>query len=221
MLPVVCLASWAGRTLVSLGSPPNSCSSTGLLEEWGNGLHNNHLQYSAQLFSSPPSLRLPPPCFSAYSGWAEYINIAVKPVYFCKLNSKKSVSFAICALGWSVFCSLISQNRASNQSNQVWFLKYKSKILACERKRMPIKGFILKIPGGLNINIFVKIGMKLPFTLKNKCKTKFERRWTIIALINLIFYFWSNIELTWHECSFMYQITKYKEKIKKKQNFWT
>ena len=39
-----------------------------------------------------------------------------------------------------------------------------------------------------------------------------ERRWTIIALRNLIFYFWSNIELTWHECSFMSQITNYKEK---------
>ena len=45
---------------------------------------------------------------------------------------------------------------------------------------------------------------------------KFERRWTIIALRSLIFYFWSNIELTWHECSFMSQITNYKEKIKKK-----
>ena len=33
-----------------------------------------------------------------------------------------------------------------------------------------------------------------------------QRRWTIIALRNLIFYFWSNIELTWHECSFMSQI---------------
>ena len=46
-----------------------------------------------------------------------------------------------------------------------------------------------------------------------------ERRWTIIALRNLIFYFWSNIELTWHECSFMSQITNYKEKMLKK-NFW-
>ena len=44
-------------------------------------------------------------------------------------------------------------------------------------------------------------------------KQKFERRWTIIALRNLIFYFWSNIELTWHECSFMPQMTNYKEKI--------
>ena len=40
-----------------------------------------------------------------------------------------------------------------------------------------------------------------------------ERRWTIIALRNLIFYFWSNIELTWHEYSFMSQITTYKEKM--------
>ena len=39
--------------------------------------------------------------------------------------------------------------------------------------------------------------------------------WTIIALRNLIFYFWSSIELTWHECSFMPQITNYKEKIMK------
>ena len=46
-----------------------------------------------------------------------------------------------------------------------------------------------------------------------------QRRWTIIALKNLIFYFWSNIELTWHECSFMPQITNYKEKIMGKQ-FW-
>ena len=46
-----------------------------------------------------------------------------------------------------------------------------------------------------------------------------QRRWTIIALRNLIFYFWSNIELTWHECSFMSQITNYKEKMLKK-NFW-
>ena len=46
-----------------------------------------------------------------------------------------------------------------------------------------------------------------------------ERRWTIIALRNLIFYFWSNIELTWHEYSFMPQITNYKEKIMGK-NFW-
>ena len=44
-------------------------------------------------------------------------------------------------------------------------------------------------------------------------------RWTIIALRNLIFYFWSNIELTWHECSFMSQITNYKEKMLKKI-FW-
>ena len=43
-----------------------------------------------------------------------------------------------------------------------------------------------------------------------------ERRWTIIALRNLIFYFWSNIELTWHECSFMSQITTYEEKMFKK-----
>ena len=50
-------------------------------------------------------------------------------------------------------------------------------------------------------------------------KMRFERSWTIIALRNLIFYFWSNIELTWHECSFMSQITNYKEKIKKKK-FW-
>ncbi len=42
---------------------------------------------------------------------------------------------------------------------------------------------------------------------------KRERRWTIIALRNLIFYFWSNIELTLHECSFMSQITNYKEKM--------
>ena len=41
----------------------------------------------------------------------------------------------------------------------------------------------------------------------------YQRRWTIIALRNLIFYFWSNIELTWHECSFMSQITNYKEKM--------
>ena len=34
-----------------------------------------------------------------------------------------------------------------------------------------------------------------------------------IALRNLIFYFWSNIELTGYECSFMSQII---EKIKKK-----
>ena len=40
-----------------------------------------------------------------------------------------------------------------------------------------------------------------------------ERRWTIIALRSLIFYFWSNIELTWHESSLMPQITNYKEKI--------
>ena len=40
-----------------------------------------------------------------------------------------------------------------------------------------------------------------------------ERRWTIIALRSLIFYFWSNIELTWHECSFMSQITTYEEKM--------
>ena len=59
----------------------------------------------------------------------------------------------------------------------------------------------------------------LLFTLK--CSRRFyqsavERRWTIIALRNLIFYFWSNIELTWHECSFMCQITNYKEKIQTK-----
>ena len=47
----------------------------------------------------------------------------------------------------------------------------------------------------------------------NKIYSKIERRWTIIALRNLIFYFWSNIELTWHECSFMSQITNYKEKM--------
>ena len=41
----------------------------------------------------------------------------------------------------------------------------------------------------------------------------FQRRWTIIALRNLIFYIWSNIELTCHECSFMSQITNYKEKM--------
>ena len=58
--------------------------------------------------------------------------------------------------------------------------------------------------------------MKLPFTIVQMQKYKFERRWTIIALRNLIFYFWSNIELTWHECSFMSQITNYKEKCRKK-----
>ena len=47
---------------------------------------------------------------------------------------------------------------------------------------------------------------------------KFNRRWTIIALRNLIFY-WSNIELTWHECSFMSPITNYKEKMLK-TIFW-
>ena len=46
-----------------------------------------------------------------------------------------------------------------------------------------------------------------------KKSVKIERRWTIIALRNLIFYFWSNIELTWHECSFMSQITTYEEKM--------
>ena len=50
---------------------------------------------------------------------------------------------------------------------------------------------------------------------KSYFQIKVERRWTIIALRNLIFYFWSNIELTWHECSFMPQITNYKEKIMK------
>ena len=53
-----------------------------------------------------------------------------------------------------------------------------------------------------------------------KNSAKIERRWTIIALRNLIFYFWSNIELTWHEYSFMPQITNYKEKIME-NNFWT
>ena len=38
-------------------------------------------------------------------------------------------------------------------------------------------------------------------------KKEEERRWTIIALRSLKFYFWSNIELTWHECSFVPQIT--------------
>ena len=38
----------------------------------------------------------------------------------------------------------------------------------------------------------------------------------IIALRNPMFYFCSNIELTWHECSFMPQITTYKEKIESK-----
>ena len=49
-------------------------------------------------------------------------------------------------------------------------------------------------------------------------RTIVERRWTIIALRNLIFYFWSNIELTWHECSFMPQIINYKEKMLRKKN---
>ena len=47
----------------------------------------------------------------------------------------------------------------------------------------------------------------------NSSNRRDERRWTIIALRSLIFYFWSNIELTWHECSFMSQITTYKEKM--------
>ena len=46
-----------------------------------------------------------------------------------------------------------------------------------------------------------------------------KRRWTIIALRNRIFYFWSNIELTWHEYSVMSQITNNKEKIMGKK-FW-
>ena len=42
-----------------------------------------------------------------------------------------------------------------------------------------------------------------------------KRSWTIIALSprTLTFYFWSNIELAGHECSFMPQITNYKDKI--------
>ena len=38
-----------------------------------------------------------------------------------------------------------------------------------------------------------------------------ERRWTIIALRTLIFYLWSNIELTWHECSFIFKRKKFVE----------
>ena len=45
----------------------------------------------------------------------------------------------------------------------------------------------------------------------------FERSWTIIALGTIIFYFWSNIELTWHDCLFVPQITNDKEKIMKKK----
>ena len=51
-------------------------------------------------------------------------------------------------------------------------------------------------------------------------KVPIYRRWTIIALRHLIFYFWSNIELTWREYSFMPQITNNKEKIMEK-NFGT
>ena len=47
----------------------------------------------------------------------------------------------------------------------------------------------------------------------------YQRRWTIIAWRNLIFYFWSNIELTLYGCSFTSEIANYKEKIKK-QNFF-
>ena len=61
------------------------------------------------------------------------------------------------------------------------------------------------------------IGSKMSKIVFELVKGK-QRRWTIIALRNLIFYFWSNIELTWHECSFMSQITNYKEKMLK-QNF--
>ena len=48
-----------------------------------------------------------------------------------------------------------------------------------------------------------------------RLRNTIERRWTIIALRSLIFYFWSNIELTWHECSFMSQITTLKKKCRK------
>ena len=52
------------------------------------------------------------------------------------------------------------------------------------------------------------------------CYLLWQMRWTSIALRNLVFHFWSNIELTWHECSCMPQITNYKENIQKKK-FWT
>ena len=65
-------------------------------------------------------------------------------------------------------------------------------------------------------SIYFQIPVKFSFIslqLKKVEPKVTQRRWTIIALRNLIFYFWSNIELTWHECSFMSQITNYKEKM--------
>ena len=44
-----------------------------------------------------------------------------------------------------------------------------------------------------------------------KLRKRVERRWTIIALRIIIFYFGPiYVELTWHECSFMSHITNYK-----------
>ena len=51
------------------------------------------------------------------------------------------------------------------------------------------------------------------YNTSRKSENHKQRRWTMIALRNFIFYFWSNIELTWHEYSFMSQITNYKEKM--------
>ena len=81
-------------------------------------------------------------------------------------------------VGWSDF--FIGQQLALKKG-QVWFIS---------------KFSFQKIPGGLNINIFfVKIGIKLPFTLKHKCKLFcvgiFVLKTILFTLEKHVFGFWS------------------------------
>ena len=78
-----------------------------------------------------------------------------------------------------IFIFLIGQKMALNQRSGI-ILKVQIQIFRA-RWRMRIARqsfpFFKKVLGGLNINIFVKIGMKFPFTFKNKCRNtnlKFE-----------------------------------------------
>ena len=119
----------------------------------------------------------------------------------------------------------MGQNRSTNQRSGIILevqIQNFSERERCTRRCTSVKVFIFKKFQGAEISIFFcENWHETSFYNKEQTqKYKFERRWTIIALRNLIFYFWSNIELTWHEYSFMPQITNYKEKIMEK-NFGT
>ena len=100
-------------------------------------------------------------------------------------------------VGWSVEFFLIGQNRSSNQRSGM-FLKVQIRSFHERAARIgawALKFSFSKNPGGPNINIFLwKIGMKLPFTIKNKHRNtnlKFEfQNYFIFTPKKVCFWFW-------------------------------